>query len=105
MTQDIAISQSQLKLLLELIDRYLPDTEVWAYGSRVKGSSRPSSDLDLVAFTSPEQKNNIAQLREAFEDSILPFRVDLFEWNTIPEEFKKNIKENKVIIHSKSNKK
>ena len=31
-----------------LLRKYLPDVEVWAYGSRVNGRSHGGSDLDLV---------------------------------------------------------
>ena len=36
------------RLLETLLRRYLPDVEVWAYGSRVNGRSHDGSDLDLV---------------------------------------------------------
>ncbi|WP_148307620.1 nucleotidyltransferase family protein [endosymbiont of unidentified scaly snail isolate Monju] len=41
----------------------------------------PWSDLDLVVFAGPAQKNVVAELREAFEENELPFRVDLFTGN------------------------
>ncbi|MBL3527525.1 MAG: restriction endonuclease subunit S [gamma proteobacterium endosymbiont of Lamellibrachia anaximandri] len=97
----IDITPRQRKELLTLFNRYLPDTEVWAYGSRVKWTSRQDSDLDLVAFSKPDQRTQVSLLREAFEESNLPFRVDFFVWDEIPEQFKKNIEAEHVVFQEK----
>ena len=66
----IDITADQRKTLLALLERYLPNTTAWVYGSRVKWTSRPQSDLDLVVFAAPEQERRVSNLREAFEDKI-----------------------------------
>ena len=76
-----------------LLQHYLPDTEVWAYGSRVKGAVRPASDLDLAAFASAGRQEAVSRLREAFDESCLSFWVDLFVWDKVSEEFRRNIEE------------
>ena len=81
------------KEVVRLLQRCLPDTEVWAYGSRVKGTARPASDLDLVTFASAGQQEAVSRLREAFDESALPFRVNLFVWDKMSEEFRRNIEE------------
>ncbi len=85
-------------IIAALLRRYLPNTTVWAYGSRVKGMAKPYSDLDLVAFTTKEQAPAVADLKEAFEESDLPFRVDLFVWDELPESFHANIEQEKIIL-------
>lgn len=87
----IDLTADQRRTVLGLLNRYLPDTTVWAYGSRVKWASHPASDLDLVAFATPQQGPRIAELREAFEESTLPFVVDLFVWDDVPTDFRKRI--------------
>ena len=84
--------------IARLLQHHLPNTEVWAYGSRVKGAARPASDLDLVTFASAGQQEAVSRLREAFDESCLPFRVDLFVWDKVPEEFLKNIEETRVVV-------
>lgn len=96
----IDVSIEQYQILIALLKQYLPNTEVWAYGSRVKGTAKPYSDLDLVALTSSDQQPTLFELKEAFEESDLPFRVDLFSWDEIPEQFKENIKKDKVLLFS-----
>ena len=95
---NIDLTIEQHKEVLTLLNKYIPNTDVWAYGSRVKFTSRPASDLDMVAFSTPEQKMDIYNLKEAFEESDLPFRVDLFVWDEIPEQFKNNITNEHVIL-------
>lgn len=92
------ITRPQRQLIVALLQKYLPKTTVWAYGSRVKGTARPHSDLDLVVFASPTQQRAIADLKEAFDESDLPFRVDLFSWHEIPEPFHKTIAADHAVI-------
>lgn len=59
---------------------------VRVYGSRATGRARPSSDLDL-ALDPPISSRTLYDLMDAFEESDLPIRVDLFVMNpdTSPE--------------------
>ena len=96
-TLDITVAQRNL--LRSLLQQHLPNTTVWAYGSRVNGQAHSASDLDLVAFALPSQSAAIAELREALEESNLPFRVDLFVWEQVPESFRESIRESYVVVH------
>ena len=101
---NIDLTAAQCKEVAALLQRYLPNTEVWAYGSRVKFTAKPHSDLDMVAFAAKEQSQAVANLREAFEESYLPFRVDLFVWDEVPEGFRRNIEEARVVVQEKEKK-
>lgn len=92
------IPADQHKLVATLLRDYLPGVLVWAYGSRVTGQTRPSSDLDLVAFAAPDQVDRVAQLDEAFAESDLPFRVDLLVWDELPERFQDNIEQRHTLL-------
>ena len=96
----IDITAGQRKTILTLLERHLPGTEAWVYGSRANWTSRPESDLDLVVFASPVQSRQIGNLREAFEESNLPFRVELFVWDDVPRQFKQQIEQERVILRS-----
>lgn len=84
--------------LLALLQQFLPGVTVWAFGSRVKWTARSNSDLDLVVFSRPEQEAKVSLLKEALEESALPFRVDLLVWDNIPESFKNNIQEQYMVL-------
>ncbi len=97
----IDISIEQRETILTLLERHLPGTVAWVYGSRAKWTSRPQSDLDLVVFAAPEQRSQVAALRDAFEESDLPFRVDLFVWGEVPKSFHEKIEAEHVELTPK----
>ncbi len=101
MTPSIDVTVEQRKTILSLLERHLPGTTAWAYGSRVKRKSRPTSDLDLVVFAPPERGCQVGNLREAFEESDLPFQVDLFVWDEVPNNFRSRIKAERVVLVEK----
>ena len=92
------ITPKQHETIATLLQRHLPGVKVWAYGSRAKWISGPRSDIDLVVFTGPKQQHQVGYLREAFEESNLPFRVDLFVWDEVPESFRDEIKKSHVLF-------
>ena len=96
--QAIDISEAARTTVLELLGRHLPRTKAWVYGSRVMWTSTPQSDLDLVVCSSPEQRRQVADLREAFEESNLPFRVDLFVWDEVSDSFRSRIESERVTL-------
>ncbi|MFQ3241390.1 MAG: putative nucleotidyltransferase [Lentimonas sp.] len=83
----ITIKSEEVKILHSLLQIYVPDAEVRAFGSRVNGTARSSSDLDIVVFATPEQVAEVEDLKEAFEQSDLPFRVDCHIWSELPNPF------------------
>ena len=87
----VDITDQQRTLVCKLLRTHLPGTRVWAYGSRVKRSATHRSDLDLVVFSTREQRDQVVELREAFDESDLPFRVDLFVWDSMPDGFREGI--------------
>ena len=57
----IDITAKQRKIVTDLLERHLPNTTAWVYGSRAKWTSRPQSDLDLVVFATPEQNGRVSE--------------------------------------------
>ncbi len=98
LNETIDITGEQRGTILALLERHLPGTEAWVYGSRVKWTSRPQSDLDLVVFATHEQRRQVDVLREAFEESDLSFRVDLFVWDDVPDSFRHQIRADHVAL-------
>ncbi|MCL6270778.1 nucleotidyltransferase domain-containing protein [Sansalvadorimonas sp. 2012CJ34-2] len=76
---------------------FAPGTEIWAYGSRVKGTNHDTSDLDLVVhFPSGQSKDqDLSQLSaflERLRDSNIPIVVQALAWHCIPDSFRDTIK-------------
>jgi predicted nucleotidyltransferase len=88
----IDLSPEQLKTVRLLLSAHAPACEVCAFGSRVAGSAKPYSDLDL-ALKGPEKLTPMQmwRLREAFQESDLSMRVDILDWHAISEDFRKVI--------------
>ena len=95
---NIDLTPEQRRIILGLLRTHLPNVTVWAYGSRVRWNARPYSDLDLVAFTAPGQESQLANLKDAFEESNLPFGVDLLAWDDLPESFHRRIKKDYAVL-------
>jgi predicted nucleotidyltransferase len=98
MTGAIEITPEQRRTLVAFLQRFIPDAGVWAYGSRVKGTGRPNSDLDLVAFTTPAQRSVVSELKDALDESNIPFIVDLHVWDEVPRRFQEIILEEYVVL-------
>ena len=82
-----------------ILKTHVPDYPVWAFGSRVKGTAKPYSDLDLTIITEhPLSLTKMATLKEAFDESNLSIRVDVVDWATTSESFRKIIEQDKVVI-------
>lgn len=96
MTAAIDLAPEHRETVLALLRKHLPGAAAWAYGSRAQWTAEPHSDLDLAVFPAPRQARAVASLREAFEESNLPFRVDLFVWDDIPAEFRARIESTHV---------
>ena len=77
------VSADALRFVQDALARYVPDREVRVIGSRARGPAKPFSDLDLVVMgEDPLDLLTRARLRDAFDESDLPFVVDIVEWAT-----------------------
>lgn len=93
--------------IYELVQTHLPKgCEIWAYGSRVKGTNHDCSDLDLVVHFPPEldKLKSLTLLNdfiEALKESNVPIIVQALAWNSIPKHFQASILERyEVLIES-----
>ncbi len=83
------------KIILDILQKY--PYVFYAYGSRTTGLHRPHSDLDLC-FKEPIPLATLAQLKEEFEESDLPFAVDLHDFNRMDPSFQNQISPYLIIL-------
>ena len=78
-----------------------PGIEVWAYGSRVNGTSYETSDLDLVlrgVNLRPASVSMVSGLIDAFDESDLPIIVDIHDWAQLPGAYHEEIERNYYVV-------
>jgi predicted nucleotidyltransferase len=82
-----------------ILKNLLPEHLVWAFGSRVKGTAKAYSDLDLAIISSqPLSLTKMAIIKEAFDESNLSIRIDVVDWAATNETFRKIIEQDKVVV-------
>ena len=91
-----ALKREHEKTLRAILWKYFRNTttSVFVFGSRTGQSYRPDSDIDLLIDTQDEiPLSTMAMLKEAFEESDLPFRVDVVLRTDINPKFYQRIQE------------
>ena len=103
MPLDLRPDSDYLAIVQEILRRHVPDREVWAFGSRVRGTARDASDLDLCIRGDESMGfERLGRLRDAFSASVLPFRVDVVDWATTAEGFRGIVERDRVVVQSVS---
>lgn len=97
----LEVTPGELEIVLQILGQFVPDREVRAFGSRVGGTPKTFSDLDLVIMGEASLPIAVrADLREAFIESTLPFRVDLVDWATTDRRFRDIIAASSVLLQA-----
>ena len=88
----IDLNPKHLATVQRILTEHVPKCEVRAFGSRVKWTAEDYSDLDLaVVGSEPLTLRQLRRLKEAFEESDLPIRVDVVDWQSLADWFKEVI--------------
>jgi type I restriction enzyme S subunit len=86
-------------IVRDILLRNVPGHEVWAFGSRVKGPVKPYSDLDLAVISDkPLPLDVLGGLADDLSEFDLPWRVDVVDWATTSESFRRIIEREKVVL-------
>lgn len=91
----IQIENKHLAIIKNILSKY--PYQFYAYGSRVKGTARRYSDLDLCYYDNIKCQI-ISNIKEKLEDSDLPFIVELVNWKNMRPAFQENISKDLVEI-------
>lgn len=93
MSSKIDLQTSQIDLTKAILRQCLPvGSLVYVFGSRAKGKARQTSDLDLAidAHRKLTLSEEIA-LKEAFDESDMPMKVDVVDLNAVSDTFRQMI--------------
>jgi len=93
-----------LEIMLNILNEFTPEYEVRIFGSRVRGTSRKYSDVDLLFIGKKQLDTKILNnLKDLFSCSDLPYMVDIIDWQTISDSFREAIGSNSIVIKKGSN--
>ena len=103
MTISVDLKPAYLEVVKRILADHVPECEVRAFGSRATWTARDYSDLDLaVVGEGPLDWRTLSRLKEAFEESDLPMRVDVLDWHAISESFREVIEQSYVVLQQAS---
>ncbi len=92
-----------LQVVADILARHVPGLEVRAFGSRARWTAKEHSDLDLVIMSdAPMPLETLARLEEAFGESDLPMRVEVLDWATLGDNFRRIIEQGYEVMQKAS---
>src|SRR5829696_1493737 len=95
----VDLRPDQLATVNAILLAEVPDYEILAFGSRARWTASDSSDLDLaIVSKQPVPFSRLLRLRQAFEQSYLPFNVDVVDLSNVDPDFRKVIEEQSVVL-------
>ena len=98
LTSPVDIRPDHLEIVQDILCEHLSDNvKVWVFGSRANWTTKDSSDLDLaVEGDTRLDLKTISALEIAFEESDLPYTVDIVDLNRIGDSFRQIVKSQMV---------
>ena len=95
----IDVPSDKLITVKKILAKHVPGLEVRVFGSRINGQAKSYSDLDLAIVGKEKIPQKILiKLKEDFQESSLPFRIDVLDWHRISPEFQKIIAQKYILI-------
>ena len=92
------VTEKEENIIKSILTPYKSKYKFYYYGQRVKGNFRQLSDLDILVEGKSIDLNDIEALKTAFDNSLLPYVVNLsYE---LDEDFYNLIKDDLVVIIS-----
>lgn len=101
MAPAIDLRPDHRKIVEDILHEHLPaGVKVWVFGSRAEWATKDSSDLDLALDgDGPLDTGTLIELELAFEDSLLPFRVDVVDLARVEDGFREIVEVNRKPWH------
>ena len=85
----IAVSPAEMEIICAILKKHVPDCEVLAFGSRIKGTHDTSSDLDLAIVGKGKLGMTLlGNIKEDFMESDIPFKVDVLDYHVVSPAFR-----------------
>ena len=101
MPAGLDITDGEWETVSRILQAIIPASEVRAFGSRVQARAKPYSDLDLAVLAGrPLSLETRAVLADAFDESDLPFKVDVVDMSSASPAFCAIIESEHLVVQS-----
>ena len=90
------------KILIKIIEKKLPNCDIYLFGSRARSDYSQGSDID-IALNDNDKKIDfkiILNIYSKIEETSIPLTIDLVDLNNIDANFKKAIKKERILWKS-----
>ena len=96
----IKLNEKHQDVVLSILRKnLLPHTIVWVFGSRANRTPKPFSDLDLaIDAGKPLDYSIMIDLKHDFDESELPYKVDIVDWHMLDKSFQERVDEDRACI-------
>ena len=96
------IAPDHLGIVAKILNEIVPEAEVFVFGSRAIGPAKAHSDLDLAIRekNGPVDNGDMQKLKMAFEESDLPYRVDVVDLLSVSDEFRAIVEKQAVPLRT-----
>jgi hypothetical protein len=65
---------------------------LYLFGSRARGDARGASDIDIAILPdAPLQPGTLARIRDALEESTIPYEVEVVDLSAVDEPFRRSV--------------
>ena len=99
-TSPVDIRPDHLAIVQDILRAHLPaGFKVWVFGSRANWTTKDSSDLDLaVEGAAKLDHKSMSRLEVAFEESDLPYTVDVVDLKAVSSDFRQIVEDQRVLL-------
>lgn len=77
------ISSESFKMIISILKKNNKIKEIYLFGSRAKGNYKKGSDIDIAIVADSFSFEELNQIRVEINDLILPYKVDVIDFNKI----------------------
>ncbi len=95
------LEEKHIKYIISVLDENIENGVYYIFGSRAKGDFKKYSDIDIALDIDGKKLDShiLSKISAIFEDSTLPYEVDLIDLNSISESFANLIKDSLVKLN------
>jgi predicted nucleotidyltransferase len=94
------LTKKQIHFIKDSIQHHLPavrTSDIWVFGSRATGTQKRQSDVDvLISPISTPPQSKIDDLKDYFEESDFPYKVDLVSESELSPAYRKAVESQKT---------